>query len=38
MSICTLVDEGAKLDMQAMLGDWPLDNKIPLVGGHEGAG
>lgn len=21
-----------------MLGDWPLDNKLPLVGGHEGAG
>ena len=19
-------------------GDWPLDNKLPLVGGHEGAG
>lgn len=21
-----------------MLGDWPLDSKLPLVGGHEGAG
>jgi len=21
-----------------MLGDWPLDNKLPLIGGHEGAG
>ncbi len=21
-----------------MLGDWPLDNKLPLCGGHEGAG
>lgn len=21
-----------------MLGDWPLDTKLPLVGGHEGAG
>jgi propanol-preferring alcohol dehydrogenase len=20
------------------LGDWPLDTKLPLVGGHEGAG
>ncbi|KAJ1601943.1 hypothetical protein NDA14_007925 [Ustilago hordei] len=25
-------------DLHAMLGDWPLDNKLPLVGGHEGAG
>lgn len=25
-------------DLHAMLGDWPLDNKIPLIGGHEGAG
>lgn len=21
-----------------MNGDWPLDTKLPLVGGHEGAG
>lgn len=21
-----------------MLGDWPVDNKLPLIGGHEGAG
>jgi propanol-preferring alcohol dehydrogenase len=21
-----------------MLGDWPLDVKLPLAGGHEGAG
>lgn len=21
-----------------MKGDWPLDTKLPLVGGHEGAG
>ncbi|SAM81393.1 probable ADH1-alcohol dehydrogenase I [Ustilago bromivora] len=25
-------------DLHAMLGDWPLDNKLPLIGGHEGAG
>ncbi|OLN92280.1 Alcohol dehydrogenase 1-like protein 1 [Colletotrichum chlorophyti] len=25
-------------DLHAMMGDWPLDTKIPLVGGHEGAG
>jgi len=25
-------------DLHAMLGDWPLENKLPLVGGHEGAG
>lgn len=25
-------------DLHANLGDWPLDNKLPLVGGHEGAG
>nr|AFV30229.1 alcohol dehydrogenase 1 [Ophiostoma novo-ulmi subsp. novo-ulmi] len=25
-------------DLHAMLGDWPLDTKLPLVGGHEGAG
>merc|ERR1712072_1052196 len=21
-----------------MMGDWPLDTKLPLIGGHEGAG
>ncbi|KAL4928710.1 zinc-dependent alcohol dehydrogenase [Aspergillus undulatus] len=25
-------------DLHAMKGDWPLPSKIPLVGGHEGAG
>jgi len=25
-------------DLHAWLGDWPLDNKLPLVGGHEGSG
>jgi len=25
-------------DLHAMMGDWPLDNKLPLIGGHEGAG
>ncbi|KAH6981375.1 chaperonin 10-like protein, partial [Ilyonectria destructans] len=25
-------------DLHAMLGDWPLTRKMPLVGGHEGAG
>ena len=25
-------------DLHAMKGDWPLDLKLPLVGGHEGAG
>ncbi|KAF3928581.1 hypothetical protein AA313_de0201613 [Arthrobotrys entomopaga] len=25
-------------DLHAMMGDWPLPTKIPLVGGHEGAG
>ncbi|KAI9732338.1 MAG: alcohol dehydrogenase [Cirrosporium novae-zelandiae] len=25
-------------DLHALNGDWPLDRKIPLVGGHEGAG
>ncbi|KAI5867905.1 dehydrogenase-like protein [Durotheca rogersii] len=25
-------------DLHAMKGDWPLPTKIPLVGGHEGAG
>ncbi|KAH8662748.1 alcohol dehydrogenase 1 [Ilyonectria robusta] len=25
-------------DLHAMMGDWPLQRKIPLVGGHEGAG
>jgi len=25
-------------DLHALLGDWPLDNKLPLCGGHEGAG
>ncbi|CAK7246408.1 MAG: Alcohol dehydrogenase [Sporothrix thermara] len=25
-------------DLHAMLGDWPLETKMPLVGGHEGAG
>lgn len=25
-------------DLHAWKGDWPLDTKLPLVGGHEGAG
>lgn len=25
-------------DLHAIKGDWPLDRKLPLVGGHEGAG
>lgn len=25
-------------DLHAMLGDWPVPNKLPLIGGHEGAG
>lgn len=25
-------------DLHAMKGDWPLAHKLPLVGGHEGAG
>lgn len=25
-------------DLHAWMGDWPLDTKLPLVGGHEGAG
>lgn len=25
-------------DLHAVNGDWPLDTKLPLVGGHEGAG
>ncbi|KAK4241366.1 alcohol dehydrogenase 1 [Achaetomium macrosporum] len=25
-------------DLHAMMGDWPLPTKLPLVGGHEGAG
>ncbi|KAI1815263.1 GroES-like protein [Poronia punctata] len=25
-------------DLHAINGDWPLDTKLPLVGGHEGAG
>lgn len=25
-------------DLHAMMGDWPLARKMPLVGGHEGAG
>lgn len=25
-------------DLHAMMGDWPLPVKMPLVGGHEGAG
>ncbi|KAH7249362.1 alcohol dehydrogenase [Fusarium solani] len=25
-------------DLHAMMGDWPLDTKLPLIGGHEGAG
>src|SRR5213080_4618665 len=25
-------------DLHAMMGDWPLPLKMPLVGGHEGAG
>ena len=27
-----------RLDLHAWQGDWPLDLKLPLVGGHEGAG
>jgi propanol-preferring alcohol dehydrogenase len=25
-------------DLHALNGDWPLPTKLPLVGGHEGAG
>ena len=25
-------------DLHAWLGDWPIPTKLPLVGGHEGAG
>jgi alcohol dehydrogenase, propanol-preferring len=25
-------------DLHAMMGDWPLATKMPLIGGHEGAG
>lgn len=25
-------------DLHAVLGDWPIDAKMPLIGGHEGAG
>lgn len=25
-------------DLHALHGDWPLETKKPLVGGHEGAG
>ena len=25
-------------DLHALKGDWPLPTKLPLVGGHEGAG
>ena len=25
-------------DLHAVKGDWPLPTKLPLVGGHEGAG
>jgi alcohol dehydrogenase, propanol-preferring len=25
-------------DLHAIKGDWPLATKLPLVGGHEGAG
>lgn len=25
-------------DLHAVLGDWPIPTKIPLIGGHEGAG
>ncbi|QRV94971.1 Zinc-binding dehydrogenase [Ceratobasidium sp. AG-Ba] len=25
-------------DLHALLGDWPMDSKLPLIGGHEGAG
>ncbi|WBW75406.1 alcohol dehydrogenase Adh1 [Schizosaccharomyces osmophilus] len=25
-------------DLHALQGDWPLDVKLPLIGGHEGAG
>ena len=25
-------------DLHAVNGDWPLPTKLPLVGGHEGAG
>ena len=35
---CCTLSEPRSLDLHAMLGDWPLDNKLPLVGGHEGAG
>lgn len=25
-------------DLHAVMGDWPLERKMPLIGGHEGAG
>lgn len=25
-------------DLHAILGDWPIETKMPLIGGHEGAG
>ncbi|CEL54281.1 alcohol dehydrogenase [Rhizoctonia solani AG-1 IB] len=25
-------------DLHALLGDWPMPSKLPLIGGHEGAG
>ncbi|KDN44783.1 hypothetical protein RSAG8_05256, partial [Rhizoctonia solani AG-8 WAC10335] len=25
-------------DLHALLGDWPLEAKLPLIGGHEGSG
>lgn len=25
-------------DLHALLGDWPVPTKLPLIGGHEGAG
>ena len=25
-------------DLHAVNGDWPIPTKLPLVGGHEGAG
>ena len=31
-------DNQPKRDLHAANGDWPLAVKLPLVGGHEGAG
>jgi hypothetical protein len=33
-----LLLSGYLIDLHALKGDWPLDTKLPLVGGHEGVG